>query len=196
MKVYKNSTTTKELDNVRTKKLEKLLGEAVTGLDLGIDFHSINISELDFERYDGFIPHAHNRGGIDLIAITTIGSLVGSGEHIGTKAETYAEESYNDDWNQIVKDNPELNQEIESDLEQLYNLQGDSLYDDYNGLAFRIRIMYEGDGEMCVHSGWDEDAPYFRWKCNTDLVQEIKFKTKKELRVKLKKAIAKAIKGM
>jgi hypothetical protein len=56
-------------------------------------------------------------------------------------------------------------------------------------VAFRVRIMYEGENTVMVRAGWDNDAPCFRWTNKSEFEKEIKFKTKADLKAKLSKLI-------
>ncbi len=58
------------------------------------------------------------------------------------------------------------------------------------GLAKRVRAMYEGNGILVLHYGIDNDAPYYRWNSKS-LEIELKFKSKAELKAKLQTAALK-----
>jgi hypothetical protein len=195
-KLAKLTKTNKEYDNVVTKGYQDILLESLEDLDIPFDAYNTVVEPLEFESRDGFWAHDRNRGGADFIAFTTTGFLHGSGEHTSTSIENRIEEEYESIWKDTLADNPELDPNNESHLNDLYEALDNTLNNDYCGQAFRIRLMYEGNGVLLVHSGWDNDAPYFRWSNKTDLEQEIKFKTKSELKQKLVKAIAKALKKL
>lgn len=186
----------KSEDNVNTRGLIDLLTNSVTDLNIPFETFNESVSQLEFERRDGFIPFGHNRGGIDFITYVDILSLYGSGYHIGTKIENFVYDQVTEAFSEAVKQNPDLNENNEKDREKLYEISDESLMDEYSLLAWRIRIMYEGNGLVMIYSGWDKDAPYFRWQGKTDLEQKIKFKDKRDLKAKLKKAIQKAIKNI
>lgn len=179
-------------DNVDTRGLVELLKDSTEPLDELLDFMFQSVEELEYTSRDGFIPHSHNKGGVDFIGITSIKDLYYSGSHHDTNIEVHVNECFNYEEKELKENHPELkfgSDEYYEKLDEYLEYEG-------NQLAFRVRIMYEGDGVIMVHSGWDLDGPYFRWTNKTDLEQKIKFKDKRDLKPKLRKAIEKAIKKM
>ena len=180
--------SSKDTDNVETKKLLPIFKTFLEGLDIRVDGHT-SIEEFEFRSRDGFSAFDHNRGGVDLIVITDNASLIGSGYHMGTSIEKHVEETFNETQDQVRNDNPDFTDEEVFD--KTYEIESD----EYAGQAFRVRLMYEGDGVLVVYAGWDHDAPYYRWSNSPELEIEIKFKNKTELKAKLKK-IAKKIEAL
>lgn len=171
----------KYLDNVETKGLLPTIQNFLKSISLPFEA-SKEIEALEFISRDGFSAHDHNRGGMDLFSTTTVAYLIGSGEHCGTAIELDVEDSWDSSRNDIIKDNPELDLEGDELFDRVY----ESCNDDYSGMAYRVRVMYEGNGVLCVYSGYDTDAPYYRWNNKPDFNTKVKFKTKTELKRKLK----------
>lgn len=171
----------KETDNVDTQKLIPILKEFLESIDVPFEPYNTNISELEYQSRDGFIAYGHNRGGLDLIAFTTVANLMGSGEHLGSSICASVESDWETAYNDIKKNDPEL------DEEHIWDNVYESCSDEYYGYAWRIRIMYEGNNTLCIHVGWDTDAPYYRWHNKAQLKLEIKYKNKADLKRKLEK---------
>jgi hypothetical protein len=175
-------------DNVETQKLYPILEDFLSKIKLPFDDaygRAELISKLEFRSRDGFTPFAHNQGGMDLLAVTDDFSLVASGEYIGLKIETQVQANYDSAWKEVQENYPELSEDAK--LEKL----DDQLRDDYSGVAYRVRVMYEGAGVLMVYAGYDDDAPYFRWTNAADVELKIKFKNKRELKTKLGAALKK-----
>lgn len=174
-------------DNVETMGLIPIFKECIESLDLSLDFDYSSKEEFEYRRRDGFIPHSHNKGGIDFIGITSLSSLIGSGSHFNTSIE----DNVNTSWEEEIKNAEESFKEekIEYTDDDIYDRAYDHGCDEYNGYAFRVRIMYEGNNKVCVHYGWDLDAPYYRWKNKTKGEFEISFKTISGLRRQLNKIL-------
>jgi|ERR1019366_2033060 hypothetical protein len=176
--------TLKENDNVETKKLILLLTEFLESLNIRFDGYN-QIEPLEFRSRDGFSAFDRNRGGMDFISITDNASLIGSGYHSGTSIEKIINDSFETTLNEVKLEYPDLNEEEQYD--KTYEIESN----DYNGQAFRVRLMYEGNNTLVVHAGWDHDAPYFRWSNKSELEKVIKFKNKRDLKTKLNKLIKK-----
>lgn len=183
----------KEYDNVETiPQLKETLKEFLLNIEQPFEHcgpQNKLIEELEFRSRSGFFAFDHNRGGFDLLFITNIGSLIGSGEHMGLKIEKRVTADYNLHYNDIKENNPQLNEENGNNLDKLYELIDRVTYDDYSGIAWRVRIMYEGSGILKLYAGYDFDAPDFRWNNAADFETEIKFKTLTGLKSQLKKLI-------
>ena len=177
--------TNKKEDNVNTKNLLPLIKEFLEKVDINFDSMNTTIEEFEFESYSGFSAFHHNRGGMDLIAITTNGYLIGSGTHIGTSIEKQVEDSYSAICKQAVEEG------LVDGTDKFYERVDSYQNDDYSGQAFRVRLMYEGDNTLVVYAGWDDDAPYFRWSNKPELEKTIKFKNKRDLKTKLNKLLKK-----
>ena len=181
----------REKDNVNTKKLLSTMQTALeTFPHVWSDSELIRIDPLEFERRDGFIPHSHNRGGLDYIEIISTSTLISTGMFQSDTAREFAAQSEKDAIEFAKRDAPNATEEEHGAL------VNDYLQSEYDCLAFRIRIMYEGDNTVAVHYGFDLDAPYFRWKGGTTNTIEINYKTKSELAKKLKNVMEKIDKDM
>lgn len=177
----------KNLDNVETKKLIPIIKAFLEKVDINFETIETISEEFEWKSRDGFSAHDHNRGGMDLIAITNNSYLKGSGTHIGTSIETYVEGSYNDSLVSIKEEFPELAEDSNEFYEKIDEMESD----EYSGQAFRIRVMYEGNNIMRVYAGWDHDAPYYRWSNKPEFEKTIKFKNKRDLKTKLNKLLKK-----
>lgn len=182
----------KESDNVETMSLIPVIQEFLEEITPAFEgYNSDQISEFEFKSRSGFWAHDHNRGGLDLIVINDLRGLMGSGEYMGLKIEKQVNKDYETLWNDIKQDNPELNEENEKDLEKLYELVDEAGSCEYQSIAWRVRVMYEGNGVLMVYAGYDFDAPYFRWGNAADFEHKIEFKTLKGLKTQLKKLVSK-----
>lgn len=173
--MFEKAKTDKASDNVETKNLIPIIREFLESIDPPFDAMHVTIEEIEYWSRDGFIAHGHNRGGMDLIAFTDIASLIGSGYHSGKSIEKHVEDIYYKDFEENKKDNPNLSEE---DIYEMTNEQNSC---DYSMLAWRIRVMYEGDNRLIVYVGWDKDAPYFPWKDKAESEHEINFKDNDDL---------------
>lgn len=163
--------TDKVLDNVETKKLNPIFKEWLESLDMPWNDGNTTIEEFEYRSRDGFSAHDHNRGGVDLINITSVAYLIGSGEHFGLAVEDYVSK----------QDNPNATEEELFDIAWEYNSG------EYDDVAYRVRVMYTGNNTVEIFIGYDTDAPYFRW--NDKPIQEIviNFKNKTDLKKQLNK---------
>ena len=171
-------TAIKETDNIETVKgLNNVLKLWLDSLSAPFEVEDSSIENFEFKSRDGFSANRHNHGGLDLIAITSISSLMGSGEHVGTEIEAWVQQSWNDTYAEIEKDYPNL----DTDSETFYDLVYENCSDSYSTVAWRVRVMYEGNGVLCIHAGYDKDAPYFRWNGKPSFEKEVKFKSLSDL---------------
>lgn len=182
----------KETDNVETHEgLRETIREFLENLSHPFESQTYSVDEFEFKRRDGFIPHRHNCGGLDLLAITDVAGLMGSGEHFGTKIESWTEKQWDDARDDLKKQADDAGEEVDTDSEEFY----DSVYEycsgDYSAIGWKVRVMYEGNGVLKVYAGFDKDAPYFREGLN-DFEAEIKFRTISGLARKLQ-ALAKKV---
>lgn len=175
--------TSKEKDNVETKGLLPVIKGFLEDINIGFDPDYSTIEDFEFKSRDGFSAFEHNRGGMDLLVITTTASLIGSGYHMGTSIEEKVEKQWNDTFDEVQKENPNMSDDELSEL--VYELESD----EYSGQAFRVRVMYEGNNTLRVYAGWDNDAPYYRWNNKPEFEKTIKFKTKRDLKTKLNKCL-------
>lgn len=192
MKTLKFESTSKESDNIETVDgLKEVIVDWLESLD--DPFHgdgNQSIDDLEFRSRDGFLANHYNRGGVDLINITSISHLIGSGHHLGLSIEDWVSESEEANFKFVKESHPEMDTESEEFHNKVYEMG----LDDYDTVAWRIRVMYEGSGVLCVYAGYDKDAPYFRWNSKSDVNFEIKFKTLSGLKRQLK-ALSKKIEG-
>jgi hypothetical protein len=173
----------KELDNVETVQgLNETLKEWLESLSMPFEVQTQSLENFEFRRRDGFIPHSHNRGGLDLIGITDISGLMGSGSHFGTAIESWVETSWDDTRNDLIKDNPKMDHESDEFFDLVYQ----SCSGDYDTVAWRVRVMYEGNGVLSIYAGYDKDAPYFRWNDGVSFETQLTFKTISGLKRQLK----------
>lgn len=173
--------------NVENDKLLTILKE-VSKETVSCPFDSDwdSITELEFKRRDGFIPYSHNKGGIDLMFITSIKCLVSTGCGLPKelRAWIYDQEKMAEDY--IKKEHPK----VKEGSDEFFELFDDYLSGEYNDIMYRVRIMYHGHNELTVFNGFDLDAPYFRGNFRWGQEKKIKFKNKKDLALKLKKYLA------
>lgn len=177
----------KNLDNVETKKLLPLIKEFLEKVDINFETQQTMLEPFEFRSYSGFAAYDHNRGGMDLIAITNDAYLLGSGTHFGTSIEKHVQDSHDSAAKQVLEDYPNL----KDGSDEFYEKLDEILMDDYSGQAFRVRVMYEGNNVLRVYAGWDHDAPYFRWSNSPEFKKTIKFKNKRDLKAKLNKLLKK-----
>lgn len=181
-----NALKLKTDDNINTVKgLKETVKSWLESITVPFESYDRPIDELEFERRDGFIPHSWNRGGLDLIAISDISSLVGSGEHMGLSIEEWINDQYNEAGQDAIKEG------LIAGTDEYYEFVDNNTQGDYSCIAYRIRVMYEGEGILKIYSGYDKDAPYFRWNGKAEFETEIKFKSIDDLNKKLKKVTKK-----
>lgn len=178
----------KETDNVETVEgLAETIKDWLETLATPFDGYSTSIEPFEFRSRDGFAAHSHNKGGFDLFTMTSISHLVGSGEHFGLKIESWVEESWNRANEAVAESDPELHAASNTDKgrDAFFDAVYEYCQDDYETVAWKVRVMYEGNGVLKVYAGFDKDAPYFREGLN-DFEAEIKFRTISGLERKLK----------
>lgn len=188
----KYAQTEKSNDNIETviglkEALEEFMDSVKENVNPFSETFTSEINELPWESYDGFRAHNHNRGGLDFISIDSIDRLVGSGDHMGLKISEWVNDQYDETYKNVVTENPTL----KTDSNDFYEALDSSFCSEYDTVAFRVRAMYEGEGLLVVHIGYDKDAPYFRWSEKSHQEIEIKFKTIAGLKRKLKALIKK-----
>lgn len=181
MRKYAN--TEKSEDNIETVAgLKEALTEWMESLEMpwtdGID----NTEELEWQSRSGFHAHNHNRGGMDRISIVSLYQLIGSGDHYNTAIKDKVEKDHESNHKNVAESHPTLDPESE----EFRDIVDEYSQDDYDAYAFRVRAMYEGEGVVCIHAGYDLDAPYFRWNSKAEFTHEIKFKTIAGLKRQLK----------
>lgn len=185
-KFYKNVDASYKYDNVIDKGLLPVLESFMKKIQSEISdpFYHDKIQELEFISRSGFSAHGHNRGGLDLIAFTDVGSCYGGGYDYSD-----ATEQWQNAFDQIKAENKELSEDdvFEKTLEYCSN--------EYMTMAYRVRVMYEGENQVCVHFGWDHDAPYFRWRNNAEQI-EITFTSKRDLAKKLNAIVKQVLDGI
>lgn len=170
----------KSADTVDTLKIKDILKDSLDCLSIRLESYDDRIDDLEYISRSGFSAYASNRGGIDYISYSDILSISGSG--IGPKE--LLEYCYKQELQAITDlkvEHPDLSEDEIQD--ELYNYMQDSI-------AFRVRMIYRGNGRLEIFTGFDLDGPYFRFG---SLLMEnefvVNFKTKHELKTKLAKII-------
>lgn len=186
----------KETDNFETVEgLDAVLRDWLDSLTEPFEPQSKSVDAFEFKRRDGFIPHRHNCGGLDMILITDVSSLIGSGYHFGLKIEQWVDDQWNQANEEIAKDEPELH--AASNTDKGRDAFFDRVYEycsgDYSAIAWRVRCMYEGNGVLKIYAGYDKDAPYFRWSGEVDFETEVRFKTLSGLKRQLDRLTKKVV---
>lgn len=179
----------KETDNFETHGLEAIIRDWLQH-DVSTPFDaSVKIEPFEFKRRDGFIPHSHNKGGLDLYTITAVSYLMGSGEHFGTAIEQWTEDSWDRARKDLLEQAKERGETVDADSDEFYDSVYDYCSDDYETVAWRVRVMYEGNGKLTVFAGYDTDAPYFRFSgpFSSLFEQSITFKTLSGLKRQLER---------
>lgn len=179
----------KETDNFETQKLDEVIREWLDGLSMPFEGWGLSVEAFEFRRRDGFIPHSHNRGGLDLFIQTTVSSLMGSGEHFGTAIEQWTEDSWDAARKDLLEQAKERGETVDTDSDSFYDDTYSYCNDDYEGVAWRVRVMYEGNGRLTVYAGYDTDAPYYRFSGEYSHLfeQSITFKTLSGLKRQLER---------
>lgn len=168
-----------EIDGLKTALIETFTPIKNTLKD-SIDWSDLELDEIEYKRRDGFIPHSHNCGGVELSVIIPLCEkyhfkhLVEFGEcdECGN-AEVYPEGDH-----QCGYRGQECAAESDGHLDAF----------------FRVRLKFEGiqeDGSLQFYlfaEGGNHDAPYFR---NTPTVFEAEFSCKSVAGVK--RASAKSV---
>lgn len=173
-------------DNIDTIGVKDLLEEFMNEIEIPIEENFKKIIELEYISRDGFYAHSWNRGGFDLICITPMRYILGSGiapSHVHAKCQEVENEAIDE----ILKDNPQ----IDDTSDEFYQKLDDYMTSEYNEVAFRVRCMYEGNGILKIYAGFDFDAPYFRWRDVAKNEFEVTFRNRTELKNKLKKILKK-----
>lgn len=183
----KSNPNAREYDNVDVKGLQPIIRAFLESIELPFEDINTQFSDIEYNHRDGFIPYRHNRGGMDLISYTNIHQLIGSGDHMGLTIHKWVDDQYKDSWKSVQESYPDLEPHSETFYEKLDALN----YDYYSGLAYRVRVMYEGENTITVYSGYDTDAPYYRWSDPVEFEKTIKFKNKTDLKAKLKSLLPK-----
>lgn len=178
----------KETDNFETLQLEETIKEWLESIAAPFEGYNESIEAFEFKRRDGFIPHSHNRGGLDYFIQTTVAYLMASGDHFGTAIEQWTEDAWDDTHKHVSEWYKERKEKIDEKSDLFHDAVYESCNGDYDGVAWRIRVMYEGQGKLTVFAGYDTDAPYYRFsgKFASIFEQTIHFKTLKGLARQLK----------
>lgn len=179
----------KETDNFETLNLDATIRDWLETVKLPFEPSTKNIEAFEFRRRDGFIPHSHNCGGLDLFADTTVAYLMGSGEHFGTVIEQWTEDAWDDARKDLLERATEDGETVDVDSDEFYDDTYRYCSDEYLGIAWRVRVMYEGNGRLTVYAGYDTDAPYYRFRGKfAHLFEEtIQFKTLSGLKRQLER---------
>jgi hypothetical protein len=188
MGLFSTCKTEKSEDNIETLSPEivTVLKNFVESVELPFsDAYCDETEDIEWQSRSGFIAYNSTRGGFDRIAVIPTHYLTASGELYGLACQDRVEEFEKDSFEQIKKDNPEMNDE------QIEDTMRDEA-SEYDDIAYRVRILYKGDNQLQIDSGFDYDAPYFRWSNKSDFEADIKFKNVTDLKTKLSK-IAKKI---
>lgn len=181
LKQASEAYTHKSKDNIDTHpEMKAILKDWIESLESPLYEAENRIDEIEWNSRDGFIAHSHNRGGFELFSMQSIAHLIGSG-YIPKSISDRVTEIESDEYKEIKEDHPEFNDE------QLGDAVYESLSNEYSYVGYHVRIMYEGANVLCIHSGFDFDAPYFRWNGRAENQIEIKFKTIADLKKKLAK---------
>ena len=176
-----NSLNLTHEDNIDSvPELKETVRDWLENITHPFESYATQIEELEYKRRDGFIPHSWNNGGLDLILISDIGGLVGSGEHFGLSIESWVDGHYNEACENAIKEG------LVDGSDDYYEHVDANTRSEYDAVAYRIRVMYEGEGVLKVYAGYDKDAPYFRWNSKDEFETEINFKTISGLKRQLK----------
>ena len=184
---YKESLNEDTIDSI--PDLKETIKDWLETIKEPFESYHKSIEELEYLRRDGFIPHSWNKGGLDLISITDIRSLVGSGYHCGLSIQDWVDDQYNEACENAIKEG------LEDGTEEFYDHVDECTSSEYDAIAYRIRVMYEGESVLKIYTGYDKDAPYFRFKGKVDLDLEVNFKSIPELKKKLAKLTKKVEKN-
>lgn len=175
----------KDHDNVETVKgLNAALKSWLETLSMPFDGYNKSIENFEFRSRDGFAAHSHNRGGLDLFIQTNVSYLMGSGEHFGLEIESWTEKSWDNARAELLTRDEYKNMDTDSD--EFFDAVYEYCNDEYEGIAWRVRVMYEGQGVLRIYAGYDKDAPYYRWSGAELFEAEVNFKNIPELKRKLR----------
>jgi len=217
-----NNQTSKQDDNFDTLDLEvlgpitELAVDTANSLVDGLDHYQDDVKELissiEYESRDGFWANADNRGGLLIRLLTTVGELVGSGNHMGFNDSAikeierqygvgleYALEGFKVDHADDIKGIPldrlnyhDLYELGRGDLaEKLSELESESNNGDNESIMIEIRMMYHGEDRWSVSAVINTEGPYHRQSISW--AKEIKCEHGKEFEVKtsdLRKTVA------
>jgi hypothetical protein len=168
----------KDTDNVDTKELQPILREFLENLSGPFEADYDSINELEYQSRDGFIASSSNHGGLDLLKMASVPLLIGRGEHFGLAIEDKVNEFFEYLLKCIKEDNPELSDdEVHEKAYEEAN--------EYDDIAWRVRLLYRGDNTLDIFVGYDFDAPYFRWYGPDILETTIMFNDNEDLRKQL-----------
>lgn len=179
----KKASTIKSQDNITTlnPKIVELLRETVQEsyqLEGKLD-----VENVEWQSRDGFMAYDHNRGGFSRLSYDRIDHLVGSGTKLTTEVKKWIDESYNDNYSEVLKNNPKLNE----NTDEFYNELDSSFCSEYDCLGYKVQILYNGNNMIDIVCGYTYDAPYFRGFDVITLQKQIKFKNYSDLKKKLAK---------
>lgn len=184
MKMHALKLEELEINEERADAIVNVLRDFLTE---GLDFSESRITVLESRRRDGFIPHGHNKGGLEAVAFMAQWNAeqwINGFKNASTTLEKYtrfALDLFALDMNLKVENYAEWTEE---QREGFYEYQEN---DTESTVCFSADLMLTGENELnvrlcvCV-----KDSPYHRQY--DDLMEyNIKFKTAAELRAKLKK---------
>jgi hypothetical protein len=179
-----------------------------TGRDLHNDQYGCReVEEIEYKSRDGFIPSEANRGGWEYTDFTTVDHVNGSGCFFASKEATKRAKKYYDDAFKECQKQLGMRRfpQNEKKREELYEAVTEYLRDET--IMLNVRVMYHGVDDKGTHvasvSGvvnWE--APYHRSsgalyrnagvRMQTEDAHEIEisWKTEKQLRTCLAKALA------
>lgn len=181
-------TGMRESDNFETHEFETIVREWLETVSMPFEA-SVKVEPFEFRRRDGFIPHSHNMGGLDLYTITDVAGLMGSGSHFGTAIEQWTENSWDAARKDLLEQAKERGETVDVDSETFYDETYQYCSNEYETVAWRVRVMYEGNGKLTVFAGYDTDAPYFRFSgpYSSLFEQSVNFKTLSGLKRQLER---------
>lgn len=184
----------KETDNFETVEgMDEILRDWLEGLTEPFEPQSKSIDAFEFKRRDGFIPHRHNCGGLDLLVISHVAGLMGSGSHFGLKIEQWVEDSWDNARAELKRQAEERGETVDTDSDSFFDDVYQYCSNDYETIGWRVRCMYEGNGVLMVYVGYDKDAPYFRWNDVAEFKAKITFKTLSGLKRQLDRLSKKVV---
>jgi hypothetical protein len=167
-------SSNKEDDNIETVLgINDIIKEWLKSIELPFESQNTSIKNFEFKNQLGFIPQKHNRGGLDLIAISDIAYITVSDKHIGLPINSWIDDWLNEIDKIIALYYPELHPKTNefSDKVQKY------CNDNHLFIVWRVRAMYAGNGVLRIYAGFDKDIRYLRWNSEADFKAKIHFKT-------------------
>jgi hypothetical protein len=177
------AANTKQTDNVITNNLLPTFREFLESIDFAGEGYTLDLQELEYESRDGFYAAGHNHGGLDLLNIVALDQVHYNNVAAPQRIYDLANHTMNEYREQAEQDNPD------ADSDKIDMLVQEAI-GDYDTVARRVRVMYEGNQMIAIHYGWDEDAPYFRFNGKAECI-EIKYKNKADLIKKMDRAARK-----